>query len=226
MSFRFEQEMAKPARAWMESRGLLVKPEFPTPWGICDLVGCALDWGSATVRLRLGQRSPIGSVARVRLLKIVPEGRPISLDTLFQRLGGFTSRSEIAHEMDQLVAKNFVEVTRAGSYLKRNAWEPLHKRIVALELKLDRITDALNQAIAHLEFADESYVGLPAHLAQRLALGKKRQQFISAGIGVLAVGRNECRAVLPASRQSHGNPALRTYFAERFWRTHLKDISA
>ncbi|MBM4044244.1 MAG: hypothetical protein FJ279_03955 [Planctomycetes bacterium] len=225
MSFRFEQEMARPARAWLESRGLLVKSEFPTPWGICDLVGCALDTRSATRRLKLGQRSPIGSLARVRLLSIVPEGRPISLETLSQRLGGFTGRSEIAHEMDQLVAKNFVEITRTGMYLRRNGWEPLHKRIVALELKLRRLTDALNQAIAHLEFADEAYVGLPAHLAEQLALGTKRQQFLCAGIGVLAVGRNECRVVLPASRRSHGNPALQTYFAERFWRTYLKDIS-
>ena len=35
---------------------LMVKREFPTPWGVCDLVGCSLNELKVRKRLLLGQR--------------------------------------------------------------------------------------------------------------------------------------------------------------------------
>ena len=61
MMFAYEQQMAAPATAWLAGQGLMVKREFPTPWGVCDLVGCSLNERRVRRRLALGQRKPLRS---------------------------------------------------------------------------------------------------------------------------------------------------------------------
>ena len=51
MPFNYEHEMVKPAERWLRSEGLLVKREFPLPWGICDLVGCSFNKKNVKKRL-------------------------------------------------------------------------------------------------------------------------------------------------------------------------------
>ena len=42
---------------------------------------------------------------------------------------------------------------------------PLHDRIVAVEMKLSGIADALDQALQNKAFAEESYVAFPTDVA-------------------------------------------------------------
>ena len=223
MSFRYERDMVGPAKAWLESRGLLTKTEFLTPWGICDLVGCSLNSRNASKRMKLRQTSTMGSLTRVKLFSLMPDSQPVRMEELNAKVGSFISNGKVSAEMRELVVRRFVEITPHGAFLKKDGWIPLQKKIVALELKLARIGEAFDQALAHLEFADESYVGYPAYIAKRVVASGKRQAFVSAGIGVLAVMPSQCGILLPARASSSPNPVVQTYLVERFWRTYLRD---
>lgn len=85
MAFVYEQEMAAPAAGWLAGQRLMVKREFPTPWGICDLVGCSLNERRVQRRLSRGQRKLLRSQLRVHLLSLIPDRssrRAVSLDEL------------------------------------------------------------------------------------------------------------------------------------------------
>ena len=57
--FARESEMSGPVVSWMESGGLAVKPEFVTPWGICDFAGLRFDATKIARRLQLRQLRPV-----------------------------------------------------------------------------------------------------------------------------------------------------------------------
>ncbi len=119
--------------------------EFPTPWGICDLVGCSLNRNKVRKRLVLRQTHPIRSALRVHLLSLIPDEanqQPIGFDELHAAFGGYLDRERIELELSRLVRDRFVEEPSARVYFKRNGWMPLHKRFVAIELKLNRVDDA------------------------------------------------------------------------------------
>jgi len=228
MTFDYEHQMVKLAEHWLSSQGLATKREFSTPWGICDLVGCSMNDESAKQRLALGQRKPIGPQIRVMILSRIPdktEDRSIGLRRLYREFSGFLNENRVALELDRLVKDKFVQITRAGFFKKLNGWMPLHKRLVALELKLTRINDALHQAISNLEFANESYVGIPLEIGKSLINSKKKAEFIHEGIGILGISKKRCKILLkpnPTSKPQK-NQIIQMHCVERFWRTRIKD---
>ncbi len=230
MVFGYEREMLEPAAQWLRKQGLMVKKEFPTPWGICDLVGCSLNKNRVRKRLRLRQTRPITSQLRVYLLSRIPaeeEQTTISLEGLSGYFAEILDRSRIEAEVQQLIRDRFVEEPSPHMYFKRNGWMPLHKRLVAVELKLTRIDDALHQAINNLGFAGESYVGLPAESACRIINSKKKADFQRGGIGVLAIAPDSCRVALRTNRQGASIEIVsQGYSVERFWLPHLKGNEA
>lgn len=226
MRFDYENQMVAPAETWLKSKGLMVKREFSTPWGICDLVGCSFNKHNVKKRLRLGQVKPIGPHFRIMLLSHIPdeaENRPITAGRLIRRFSEFFDQAQVMLELDRLQRDRFVQQTPSGSFYKVNGWAPLHKRLIAVELKLSRITEVLHQAIGHLEFADESYVGLPMQTAKRLVGSKRKMEFIQTGVGVLGIESAKCRILLKsgASRDS-SESVIQTHCVERFWRTSAK----
>jgi hypothetical protein len=226
MRFDYENQMVVPAEAWLRSKGLIAKREFPTPWGICDLVGCSFNRHNVRKRLRLSQNKPIASYFRVLLLSQIPDEQdhPITPRRLAKTFSHFFDEVRIASELNRLEKDRFVRRTPCGSFYKINGWIPLHKKLIALELKLSRITDVLNQAVAHLEFADESFVGLPLPTAKRLLDSKRKGDFVATGVGILGVGSSGCRVLLrPDTSKSNQNAVIQMHCVERFWRTHLKD---
>ena len=226
MTFDYEHQMVKPAEQWLTSQGLATKREFSTPWGICDLVGCSFRKASVKKRLALRQTRPIGPQIRVMVLSQIPdqeENRSITLRKLQRKFGGFLDEATIGVEVDRLIRDKFVQITPRGNLQKLNGWVPLHNKVVALELKLTRINDALHQAINHLEFADESYVGLPMETGQRLVNTGKKSEFVQEGIGVVGIGPKKCKIILkPDPNKSHHNEIVRMHCVERFWRTRVK----
>jgi len=230
MMFEYENQMVAPAEQWLRSQGLAIKKEFPTPWGICDLVGCLLNRNKVRKRLALRQTRPIRSPLRVHLLSLIPDEtdqRTVGIDELYGDFGGYLDRERIEIELDRLLRDHFIEQPSPGAYFKRNGWMPLHKRLVAIELKLARIDDALHQAINNLGFADESYVGLPPDRAERLAESKRRSEFDHRGIGILAIGADRCSLVLRPQKQAPATERVtQAYSVERFWPAHLKGNEA
>ena len=222
MQFNYEYQMFKPAEAWLKSKGLMVKREFPTPWGICDLVGCSFNKRNVRKRLRLGQKKPVGSHLRVMLLSDIPEENdspPITPSQLAEIYSDFFDADRIFSELDRLEKDKFVQKTPSGSIYKLNGWMPLQKKIVALELKLSRVQDVLHQAIANLEFADESYVGLPMETASRLLRSTTISQFIKRGIGIVGLNREKCRVFKSATcHKKSTDQIIQAHCVERFWK--------
>ncbi len=226
MTFAYEQEMAGPATTWLVAQRLMVKREFPTPWGICDLVGCSLDEHKVRRRIGLGQCKALRSQLRVHVLSLIPdrsEGRAVSLDDLHRCFGGHLDRGRIEQEVERLIEDRFVERIDGQTYSRYDSRLPLHKRLVAVELKLARTDDAFVQAVNNLGFADESYVALPADRARRLVMSKSRATLTAKGIGLLAVGPDDCRVILKAKpMRRHANSPVQHYCVERFWQLYLK----
>jgi len=221
--FKLETEMAPAVCEWLRSARLTVKQEFSLPWGICDLVGVSLNLNNVRKRLTLKQTKAIGPLWRVDLLRQIPDqetGRTISVQELERVYGNRITSPVIATEIEKLVADRFVLQTDTGGFQKLNGWVPLQKRIVAVELKLMRVAEALCQAASNRAFATESYVALPWEMALRLSKGSRVSDFDDAGVGILAVAHDACRVMFPAS--AHGIKAdttLQMHCVERFWRS-------
>lgn len=221
--FKLESEMAPAVSDWLQRAGMTVKQEFSLPWGICDFVAVSLNLNNVRKRLSLKQSKAIGPLWRVDLLRHIPDqetGRAISVQRLERVYGNRIPGSVITTEIEKLVADRFVLQTRRGSLQKLNGWVPLHKRIVAVELKLTRISQALCQAASNRAFATESYVALPWEMAHKLSKGRRSSDFNNAGVGILAVAHHACRVTLPVSTDGiQADPTLQMHCVERFWRS-------
>ncbi len=223
--FKREFEMAPMAAAWMRSHGLSVKAEFVTPWGICDLVGVSFDEAHVQHRLRLGQTRAIGSIARAALLLQIPDvetGRSLSLPQLARRCASSLSTQRLEVETGRLVTDRFVLRSPRGRLQKVNGWMPLQRRLVAIELKLARVEEALRQAMSNRGFASESYVALPIDQARRV-LARQERRLVEAGLGLLGVTRDSCEELIPAQLGVvRADAAVQLYCVEKFWRSKSK----
>jgi hypothetical protein len=221
--FRFEAEMAVPVARWLHLRGLIVKSEFLLPWGVCDLVAVKLDPERTKRRLAYGQTRPIGSLLRLLILSRIPDcetGKSIGVARLSRELGNALSRDVLVKEIAALTRAKFVRVPRRGFLQKLNGWAPLHAKVVAVELKLTRVSEAVSQAVSNREFATHSYVAFPMKLALRVAQSKRADVFIRSGVGLLGVSARACREVIKTNLASvPRNPVIQAHVVERFWRT-------
>jgi hypothetical protein len=225
--FSSEATMTKPVLQWMQSLGLQVKLEFITPWGMCDLVGLSFKKRARTARLKLGQTQPIGSLIGAALLAQIPDAkthRTTTLRRLKQECFPTISEDTVAEQIQRLIADGFVLSSGANRLQKLNGWIPLHKRLIAIELKLNRVEEALSQARNNLIFADKSYVGLPKDVAERVAASRtRRSTFLNEGVGLVSVSSRECKILIPSRQRPSGpDPVIQFYCVEKFWRTHSK----
>jgi hypothetical protein len=227
--FRYERELVKPVTKWLLDQNLSVKAEFSTPWGICDIVAAELDQDNIKRRLALKQHHCIGPLLRVTLLLSIPDvetAEEISVHSLQTDYHGLLSNNMLLAELEMLTINRFIRKTANGGYQKLNGWMPLHRRIVAVELKLDRVYDALHQAMNNREFAPESFVGFPREVAERLLASRRVKDFEKAGVGIIGITQIGCEVLLhshtESSREAHS--AAETHCVERFWRTRSKAI--
>lgn len=227
MVFDYEYQMVEPAISWLYAKNYLVKQEFTTPWGVCDIVACIFNPCQIRKRLDLGQNKPIGSQFRAMMLTKIPdkeEGKPLALKEISARLNYLFDDSLLTQEIDRLIQDKFVERASSGAFHKLNGWVPLQKKLIAIELKLTRITEALSQAINNSAFADESYVGLPIEKAISLSQSPRGDAFMQNGIGLIGIDSDSCEVLIrPSEQKVNLNIALQTHCVERFWRTFPKD---
>lgn len=223
--FASEANMNRPVCRWLESLGMAVKAEFITPWGICDLVASKPRKQNLARRLRLGQNQPISSLIRSALLLRIPDTdshESVTLGSLARECAPFISKDIIFTQTQKLISDGFVVRQPRGGLQKLNGWMPLHKRLVAVELKLNRVEEAMSQARSNLSFADESYVALPKDLAYRVAASPARwRDYFDVGVGLLAVSARACSILKkPRHRAFPPDPVLQFYCVEKFWRSY------
>ena len=219
--FRSESDMRAPVDRWLVSQGFFTKSEFTLPWGICDVVGLRFRQESAKLRALSRQTQPVSSLRLVQLLELMPDHRAVTVAKLCKVLVPPRSPSQLDADLHRLKAKRLVSFPRRNQIRKHAPWAPLQQRIVAVEMKLHRVSTALAQARAHLAFADDSYVALPYDLADRVLTGVRRKEFISYGVGLLSVRPERVQVVLPSPSHSRPNNVSRLFqahCAERFWR--------
>lgn len=223
--FTKEHQLLDPVIRWLKAEQLSARTEMALPWGICDVVGVQLNPSRVRQRLSLGQRLPIGPPSRVFVLLHIPDekaGYSIRLRTLQRKLGPILDADTVKTDVDVLQARKFITETRHGLQ-RSNGWYPLENRICAVELKLYRVSEALQQAVRHLAATTECYVGLPSDIATRVAASTRRRQFEDLGIGILSITRESCKIALQAARrksgEAHPTETPRMHLVERFWRT-------
>ena len=222
--FDSEANMTGPVKRWMESVGLIVKSELISPWGICDLVGLSFNKRSVARRLELGQRRPVTSMTRAALLLQIPDigtNESVTLSQIIDACSPALSEEVVVNEAQVLMEDKFV--IRQGDRLQKvNGWMPMQKRLIAIELKLKRVEEALLQAQNNLGFVTESYVGLPADLAIRIAGSARCHDFHERGVGLFAVTPASCHLLIRSRRESTSNPVFQFCCVEKFWRTTAK----
>ena len=228
MAFELEKEMAAPVARWLAAQGLLVKQEFKTQWGICDLAACQLDPDKVAIRIRQRQKKPIGSAIRVFVYQHLPDSerssRGISVERL-RSLFKFSESERLESELDRLVASGHAKRTRSGTFQKINGWFPLHKRLVAVELKLSRVSEAIAQARANRNFAPESYIAMPVDVAHRVANGHGREALRTAGIGMIGVEKDHCVVMVQPENLIALSPEFETHAVEQFWKVSVLSSS-
>jgi hypothetical protein len=225
--FELENQMAPAVADWLRGQGFAVKQEFSLPWGICDLVGVKFNQKKVQKRISNGQMRAVGSSFRLHILSKIPDvdasGSSITLHELRRELAGSLPYDLLENEIAQLVRSKFVTSPARKRFQKVNGWAPLHTRIVAIELKLARTSEALAQARLNRAFSTESYVALPAPLAFRVVESRRAREFKDCGIGLLAVSRDVCARVLQSRLGSDStDDVLQAHCVERFWRTRDK----
>ena len=226
VSFRFEADMLTPVQEWLNGQVPFVKSEFRLPWGYCDLVGCAVNRNQARKRLRLGQRQSIGSLERVDILWQIPDeqsGEAITVDQLITLYSPWLDLRRLEAEVRTLEQKRFVLRNSQGGLQKLNGWFPLHTKLIAVELKLTRVEEAVWQAQCHLEFADESYVALPLSVAKRVVRTSRKHELRELGIGLLGANADGVRLLIKSRSHAERDPVLQAHCVERFWQLYLRD---
>lgn len=219
--------MAAPATRWLRARGLLVKSEFVSPWGICDLVGVRFNREHVAHRLGYEQTKRVGSITRAALLLEVPDvetGKSATLTRIVSDCSPAIPEDVVVREIERLETDGFIRRDPRGRLQKLNGWVPLQEEFVAVELKLSRIEESMQQARMNLGFADHSYVGLPADVARRVASSTTRwAKYFDDGIGLLSVGKSRCSVLIPARKtQTWTDQAIQLYCVDKFWRGRLK----
>ncbi len=225
--FERESEMAGPVARWMRSRGMTAKSEFVTPWGVCDFVGLRFNPEKVARRLQQRQVRAISSIIRAVLLLEIPDvqtKKSVTLDRLVRKYAAAISEEVVRGETSRLIADRFVTCS-SRRLQKVNGWMPLQDRIVAVELKLSRIDEAMHQAANNLGFADESYVALPSDVARRVMSNASRwSEFFDLGIGLLSVAQSRSQVLRPAKKTGNWtDAAIQLYCVEKFWSNRPKD---
>jgi len=217
--FGREEEMLAPVRCWLEAQGMSVQCEVKTPWGYCDVVGCCLDETRVQKRLELRQLRQVRNHRLIEILWRLPDaesGCSMSLLDLINSMAHNVKKEKLATDLGFLVAGNFVQETRPNSFQKLNGWFPLQKHLVAVELKLARVSDVIAQANSNTHFAETSYAAMPKEVALRAA-SSRYEEFLEAGIGLLAVEPDSCTVLIEAGNRVAGDELLQAACVERFW---------
>ena len=213
--FRWEAEMLDPVARqvrklapWLDAPAALVA-EVPAAVGVVDLLGVRFDRRALVRRVEADVR-PVLSPLRIRVLHALLKG-PRPVDALAAIVG---SRAEplMRSTLRPLETAELIEL-EAGHARSTGLWLPVGQRVVAVELKLTKWRDALNQADNFSRSADEAWVVIDAMKAApaRAAM----LEFAERGVGLAVIGTDERIEVLLRPAQARPDPWLRALIAER-----------
>lgn len=220
-----EAHLAGTVLCWLGEQGLVQAEEFVTPWGVADVLGIRYNIDRVHARIAAGQMDPVSDTHAMQLLLSLPKGgKPKRISDVARKFEPLLGQALFERAVRNLIRKRFV-VKEGASLVRHSDWMPYHEQLVAVELKLRRVDEALAQARRHKAITAESYVGMPAVIAERIAFTERRADFEAAGVGLLSVQDGVCKVLIPP------DPATKTVIeaqelcaAEACWRKVLKTV--
>jgi hypothetical protein len=160
-------------------------------------------------RLGSGQAErPLGGVTALEASIIVAllSGRPLRDDTIARRL--YSRVERIVPRLRELERLGIVEELAEGVFALSSGVQPEATQVVAVEAKLRRWREAVQQAASYLGFANQAFVALPREVIERNEA--IRTAAVSARVGLLAVGQDSVQIARVA-------PQHRVLTADRIW---------
>lgn len=97
--------------------------------------------------------------------------------------------------LSRIIEWDLIEIGQGGQVALTKLW-PNSFKIIALEAKLSRWRQAINQANKYQKYADQTFVVLPENPAQ-IAL-KNKEEFLKSGIGLLTVNSKGVKPMIKA----------------------------
>jgi hypothetical protein len=221
-----EAHLAGTVLRWLCEQGLLVQmEEFVTPWGVADVLGIRFSIDRVQARIAAGHLDPVGDAHAVQLLLSLPTGgKSRRISDVARKFEPLFGPALFERAVRNLMRKKFV-VQDGVSLVRRTDWMPYHEQLVAVELKLRRVDEALAQARRHKAITAESYVGMPAVIAERVAFTERRADFEAAGVGLISVQDSACEVLIPPDFSAETViEAQQLSAAEACWRKVLKAV--
>jgi len=157
---------------------------------------------------------------RVSIWDRIPDsdtGGGIRIEELQELLRSLVDQEELLHEIGHLKSYGFVTESPSGELQRANGWFPLQRKLVAVELKLARLREAIQQATRYQRYADESYVALPYHRATKPDC---RDAVSAHGLGLLGVQRASVTVIVSPKEELRRFPVdnlAQVHAVERMW---------
>ncbi len=200
------------ARLWprLGSR-YTVSEQIPAARGIIDLVAAELDL-RAVARRRRREIGPILRPELIQILWVVRDGKPHRLSTL-ARIGGW-SPSVIGKLIPTLESMRLVRVEK-GHIEGTGRWEPLGRRLLAIELKRTAWRRALRQASYFTFAADRTLVVMDAR--SRGAIQNQLDEFTKQRVGLAVVSSSGDLRIIRRAPRNRPIGWLHALLAEFVW---------
>ncbi len=225
---RLESELESSAWRWLRGFADISVDQFQTPWGIADLFAVKCDFDRVLMRRDMGQNVASTNDQDVMVLLAIPEltsEERTDERRLAKKFSYLLGETKVRSIIAALRRRKLIKVDADGAICRNTPWLPFHKQMWAIELKLQRVDEALAQARRHLKITPYSYVGLPPQIAERTAISAKAEEFRESGVGLLSISATECSALIePAGKNTCVDPVYAVAAAERCWGTYLKTI--
>lgn len=207
---------------WLMARNLTTVAESGVFGGYCDLVGYEPDEDKMLERIKDRQKTPISSYLSHAILSMLRDVDWATTNAIYSEFRDYYDESEIRSQLRQLSSRRMILLGKDSVSLAAK-WYPMHKRIVAVELKLNRITECFEQAVANGLVATESYVAFPKDVADRIAdNSRKYAKYLDKGIGLLTVTPNDCKILIGATPSFlSGLPVIQGQVSEKLWRYYI-----
>jgi hypothetical protein len=175
--------------------------------GVADLMVLGVD-RTALAERRERQLPPARRSGEAAVLEAVIAHAGTPLDEVIAAVP--MTRSHVRHLLRELERAGLVSTTDG---VARPTWSarPIVSRAIAIEAKLSDWRSAAIQAERYQDFADETYLAMPA---PRIAsLMKRPERLEGLGLGLIAVSTDGCE-IIPADATPPRLPALRRWLDE------------
>lgn len=143
-------------------------------------------------------------------------------ETLAARL--FAGHEKTVSALQRLERAGVVVRSSPRSYTLAKGWFPPGCEVIAVEAKLARWREAIQQAVTYLAFANRSYVALPAQTIERSV--DVARACVASGVGLVAVSASHARILIKAPRRAMASPGWVWLVGRALSKTQSVDVDS